>query len=356
LVVAVDPALFEELNDVGLGKYLGRDVPEPTMESGWLRYDFAAQDEGPICLYGTPYRVYVRPGTSRNVLFYLEGGGACWNSDNCWVSTRAKLDSAPILPLTILRAGVFGPNPAFNPMHDWSVVYVPYCDGSVFTGDNIADYPRGRVWHRGLSNLSTATDVMRANFPDPGRIVVSGSSAGGFGTFSGYGVMRLAYPAKEILVLNDSGPGVQKNDDPQALADRRENWGFEQFRPPSCAACSVQPAFITNWAMDLDPVLRASFFSTLQDDVIRGFLDLSGPEYEELLLAVTDQIVASDPDRVKRFMVADEFHTILIGGGIGNSGVAADYRTLAVNGTSLPTWIKEFLADGPGWTDLIDGR
>lgn len=345
-----------ELAAVGMADYLGREVPEPSMEAGWLRYDFAATDDGPICLFGTPYRVYVRPGTSENVLFYLEGGGACWNGNNCFGNTRAKIDAAPLLPLQILRAGVFSPNPAFNPFHDWSVVYVPYCDGSVFTGDNVVDHPRGRVWHRGLSNLSTGVDVMQANFPDPGKIVVSGSSAGGFGTFFGYAVMRLAFPEHEVLVLNDSGPGVQNNADPQALQDRRENWDFERFRPESCSECSIQPTFITNWAMDRDPLLRAALFSSLQDDVIRGFLELSGPEYEELLLDVTDQIVARNPERMKRFLKQGEFHTILIGGGIGSGGVAADYRTLAVNGVTFPTWVDAFVSDGPAWVDLVEGR
>lgn len=354
--VAVDPSLLAELNAVGLGKYLGRNVPVASEESGWQRFDFPVSDDGPICLYGTPYRVYVRPGTSANVLFYLEGGGACWNDANCLPDTGAKQTSDPLLPLPFLRAGVFDKRPTYNPFHDWSIVFAMYCDGSVFTGDHVPAYPNGRVYHRGLSNLTAAVDVMRANFPEPGRIVVSGSSAGGFGTFFGYGVMRLAYPEREILVLNDSGPGVQNNDDPRALADRRENWRFEQFRPASCTDCAIQPAYITNWAIERDPGLRASFFSSLQDEVIRGFLEMSGPAYETLLLGVTDAIVAKNPDRLKRYMPAGEFHTILMGGGIGSSGVAADFRTLAIGDTTFPRWLHDFIDNRPGWVDLVEGH
>lgn len=354
--VEVGAELFEQLQAVGLDRHLGRGVPEPTVEGNWLRYDFATSDAGPICLYGTPYRVYVRPGTSENVLFYLEGGGACWNNENCWGNTRAKIDAAPLLPLALLRGGIFAASPQFNPLAGWNVVYVPYCDGSVFTGDNAPDYPQGKVWHRGLSNLSTGVDVMRSLYPNPPRIVVSGSSAGGFGTFTGYGVMRLAYPSTEILVINDAGPGLQNNADPQALADRRENWRFEQFRPAGCAACSTQPAFLTPWAMQYDPRLRGGFFSSLQDEVIRGFLEMTGPEYEALLLEATDRVVAENPARVKRFFAAGEFHTILLGGGIGSSGVAADYRSISVNGTTLPQWIDDLVSGSSAWADLVDGR
>jgi len=354
--VDVAQTLFDELDAVGIGRYLGRDVPEPTLESNWLRYDFAPSDDGPICLYGTPYRVYVRPGTSDNVLFYLEGGGACWNNENCWGNTRAKIDAAPLLPLAVLRGGIFATSPQFNPLAGWTVVYVPYCDGSVFTGDNVADYERGTVWHRGLSNLTTGVDVMKSLYPNPSRIVVSGSSAGGYGTFTGYAVTRLAYPTTEILVINDSGPGLQNNNDPQALADRRENWRFEQFRPAACTDCVTQPAFLTPWAMQYDPRLRGGFFASLQDEVIRGFLDMSGPQFEQLLLDATDQVVAKNPDRVKRFFVAGEFHTILLGGGLGSSGIAVDYRSLKINDTTLPQWIDDLVSGDPAWSDLVQGR
>ncbi len=354
--VEVDPQLFEELEAVQFGQYLGRPVPEPTTDGPWLRYDFATSDDGPICLYGTPYQVYVRPGTSENVLFYLEGGGACWNNRNCWNNTRAKIDANPLLPLQLLRGGIFSPSPQFNPLAGWTVIYVPYCDGSVFTGDNVADYEQGTVWHRGLSNLSTGVDVMKSLYPNPPRIVVSGSSAGGFGTFSGYGVMRLAYPTTEILVLNDSGPGLQNNDDPEALADRRENWQFEKFRPESCPDCIEQPTFLTNWAMSFDPRLRGGFFSSLQDEVIRGFLELSGPEYQELLVDVTGRVVGRNPDRAKRFLAEGDFHTIMLGGGLSSGGVAADYRSIAIDGTTLPTWIQQMLDNDPAWSDLVDGR
>lgn len=354
--VSVDPTLLSEMQAIGLGKYLGRSVPAPGEEAGWIRYDFPVADEGPICLYGTPYRVYVRPGTSNNVLFYLEGGGACWNDGNCLPDTGAKTTADPLIPLSFMRAGIFDRRPTYNPFHDWNIVFAMYCDGSVFTGDNVPNYPNGRVYHRGLSNLSSAVDVMRDLYPNPGRIVVSGSSAGGFGTFFGYGVMRLAYPSTEILVLNDSGPGVQNNDDPQALADRRENWRFEQFRPGTCTDCEIQPAYITNWAMPRDPSVRVGLFSSLQDEVIRGFLELDGPGYQSLMLGVSDEIHRRFPDRFKRFMVEGDFHTILIGGGIGNGGVAADFRTLAVGETTFPEWLYDFVDDGPLWTDLVEGR
>ena len=72
-----------------------------------------------------------------------------------------------------------------NPIADWSVVFVPYCDGSVFSGDaDFDDDCDGQTdrYQRGLKNLSAGLDVTASTFPSPSRILLPGISAGGFGT------------------------------------------------------------------------------------------------------------------------------------------------------------------------------
>ncbi|MBI3786449.1 MAG: hypothetical protein HY270_23925 [Deltaproteobacteria bacterium] len=346
--------IVADLAAVGLGRYLGRPVPQPSgFEGSWQRYDFAASDDGPICIHGDPFRVYVRPGTSNNVLFYLEGGGACWNNDTCWVHSRAKLTAAPIGPLDIFP-GIFLRNDPTNPFTDWNMVYVPYCDGSVFSGDNIADYTGGRAWHRGVSNLSTGVDVTASLYPHPDKIVVSGSSAGGYGTFSGYGVMRLAYPNTEIRVLNDSGPGLENTAALEMNGELQTNWRLTQFFPPTCPLCFGQPIFITDWAMDRDPTLRGAMFSTLRDYVIRDFLSLTAEQYEALLLNISGRVQSQHTDRLKRFFVNNDFHTILLGLGITPDGHPGPlYRNLRIGDTLLSKWVYDFVNDGPAWQDLV---
>lgn len=347
-------AVVAELAATGLGRYLGRPVPASSGSEGrWERYDFQTSDDGPICLYGSAFRVYVRPGRSNKVLFYLEGGGACWNDATCWQNTNAKITAKPLAPLDLF-AGIFSTSDPNNPFADWSVVYVPYCDGSVFSGDHVADYAHGRVWHRGISNLSTGVDVMTSRFPRPDKIVVSGSSAGGFGTFSGYGIVRIAYPHTEILVLDDSGPGVQNPNDVQALFDRGSNWRLGDYFPRSCQLCLSQPVFLTDWAMNRDPTLRGALFSTLHDFVIRDFLNTDADGYAALLLEVTGRVRSRHPDRLKRFFVDDDFHTILLGVGIEPGEKPGPvYRTMRVNGVKVADWVRDFVDDGPLWQDVL---
>ena len=35
------------------------------------------------CSDGTPYKFFVRPGAPEKVVFYLQGGGGCWNGGTC---------------------------------------------------------------------------------------------------------------------------------------------------------------------------------------------------------------------------------------------------------------------------------
>jgi len=334
-------SVADELAAAGLGKYLDSIGPS-SMEvaGGWERYHYDATPDNAICLRGTPYQVAIRRGSSNKVLLYLEGGGACWDNQTCWVAPQAKLTSDPYFGF-----GILDPTNADNPLLDWNVVYVPYCDGSVFSGDNTVTYDGGVTYHHGLANLSAAVSLMRQQFPNPDTILVSGSSAGGYGTFTGYGVTRVAYPDTPVLVLDDSGPGIQNTNETQAIADREQNWGYRQFVPESCTDCFPQVSYLAAWAMDRDPSLRLGLFDYLQDPVLRFFLNLDADGYESLLRDVTDDIHDRFPDRFKRYFKQGESHVIL---------VYPDFYTMEIEGTRIRDWTADFLTDDPRWQDIIE--
>lgn len=335
--------IVEELEGVGLDRYLGIAPSSMGQNGDWDEYFFDPADETAICLRGTPYQVEVHHGTSNKVLLYLEGGGACWNAATCAPASGnplAKVDATPIF-----GEGIFELDNPDNPFRDWNIVYAPYCDGSVFAGDNIVDYDGVHTYHHGLQNVSAAVAVLRDQFPDPETIVVSGSSAGGYGTYSGYGVTRVAFPGTPIWVLNDSGPGLQNLDDPQAIADRRDNWLFEQSIPPSCTSCTEQYSYLSEWALERDATLRVGMFSYLRDGVIRSFLDLPAPDYEVLLRDVTGNIHDRQPERFKRFFVNGGAHTVL---------ERPQFYALSNDGLTMARWTAAFLGDGPDWRDLVE--
>jgi hypothetical protein len=313
------------------------------MNGVWEAYFYDAAEKNAICLKGGEYQALIRRGTNNNVLLYLEGGGACWSNATCWEGGSFAKETSP----PFFGGGIFEFNNPANPFRDWNIVYAPYCDGSVFAGDNIPNYGGGTTYHHGQQNLAAAVTLAQREFPDPDLIVVSGSSAGGYGTFSGYATTRVAYPDEEILVLNDSGPGLANLNEVQDIQDRATNWHFEEFYPPSCELCTTQPAYLSEWAIQRDPTLRVGYFSNLQDGVIRNFLKLNGPDYEALLRQTTDDIESRNPDRFKRFYIQGEGHTILELPGV--------FYNTEIDGTNFRDWTADFLTDGPNWKDLIEG-
>ncbi|MGH7788440.1 MAG: pectin acetylesterase-family hydrolase [Candidatus Binatia bacterium] len=335
-------SVVDELQASGIGRYLGAATPGRSEIKGeWTEYFFAADPAGPICLRGGAYQVNVRRGTSDNVLLFLQGGGACWNTQTCWTAPLATLEAGSAGGGGILDAS----NPA-NPFRDWTVVYAPYCDGSVFSGDNVVDYDGHTTYHHGLHNLSATVDVMRAQVPAPGRIVVAGVSAGGYGTLSGYGVTRIAFPDTPLVVFNDSGPGLQNPDAPEAIAERETNWNFRQFVPETCTDCETQLTFLIDWALARDPELRVSLFNYLQDLVLRFFLAVTPDALEEILRAVTDEVSLRHPDRFKRYFKQGASHTVL---------TSPEFYTLSVRETSVLDWTTAFLAGDAAWQDVIEG-
>lgn len=336
------PSLVDELVASGIGRYLGASAPAQTVPNGaWESLRFDPAEEQAICLRGDPYRVEIRRGTTNKVLLFLEGGGACWNNQSCWVTPIAKLVADPTF-----GSGIFDLDNPANPFRDWNIVYAPYCDGSVFAGDNVVEYDGKRTYHHGLHNLSAAVTAMRAAFPDPEAIVVGGLSAGGYGTYSGYGVTRVAYPDTPIVVLNDSGPGLQNPDDPANAAERVANWRYTSSVPASCTRCGEQLTYLTEWALERDPTLRVGYFSNLRDTVIRTFNLLAPEAYEALLLAVTDDLHDRQPERFRRFFVQGDSHTIL---------AFPFFYTLSLAGTTVRDWVADLIDDGPRWRDLIEG-
>jgi hypothetical protein len=330
-----------ELEESGFSEFLDAQSPFRTRQVGeWTEEFFDPAEGGAVCLTGGEFQVNHREGSSGDLLLYLQGGGACWDYATCHVANTATKTANGAIESGILDLGQPG-----NPFADFDVTYVPYCDGSVFSGTATVDYEGVETNHHGLQNLSAAVTAMRARFPDPERIVVAGSSAGGYGTFAGYAVTRLAYPDTPIIVFNDSGPGVQNFDASEDVQNRVANWDFADRIPASCTECDVQYSYLVDWAIDRDSTARFAFYSYQQDGVISFFIDLSGPAYQELILSVTDDLLARNPGRFARYFPEGTTHTVLL---------SQEFYSQAVNGVPLIEWTRAFLDDSSAWVDVVE--
>jgi hypothetical protein len=330
-----------DLVELGYGAYLGTQAPSRVEVDGeWTHHYFDTTEENAICLTGEPFQVSYRDGPSDEVLLYLQGGGACWDYSSCYVAQTASTTSNGPVP-----SGIIDITRDENPFRDFDIIYVPYCDGSVFIGDRIVDYDGQQTYHHGLRNLSVGVDAMLANFPNPSRIVVAGSSAGGYGTYAGYGVSRVAYPSTPILRFNDSGPGLQNKDATEDVQDRLKNWDFDRLIPASCDECDNQLSYIGLWAMERDEDLRTALYSYQNDGVISFFLDLPGDAFRDLLLDTTGDIQQRADGRYQRYLPVGGGHTVLL---------SEEFYAQEIGGVNIRDWTEAFLDDSPDWTDIVE--
>lgn len=366
----------QEIRDAGMDKYLGQFTPTSSEDvgDGWTRHTFdTEQGDGPICIDGSPYSIFTRNARGNTngkgkgkgkgaseLLIMLQGGGACWQGvDQC---TQSVAGQEPPFE----RVGIWDFDNKDNPFDNHAVVFMPYCDGSVFVGDNTVDNGDDFRRHRGLRNLSAGLDVARATFDKPNKITVAGSSAGGVGAanFTPF-LVRLLYGNKlqSLTVFNDAGPLAANPAAPDAAAARANDWQFEQFYPASCSDCSAfrDQTGLVQWRLDNDSTIREAVYQTDADSVDIGFSSINIPgsppfapfpfgltqsEFRDLTLAAHAPLNDSHPKRYKRFIVSgDASHTAL---------QRPIFYTQDANGTLLNKWTRDFLKNKKSWKDIVE--
>ena len=334
-----------ELTATHVDKYVGKaSLADTTTNSdGDTVYNFNPND-GPICFKGAQYHAVTHDAGSDNLLIFLQGGGACWET-LCQATDTAGTN--------ITKGGILNEDASNNSVGGWNIVYAPYCDGSVFSGDNDMMSPDGTTaWHfHGLANLSAVIDVAKKAFPHPKRVLLAGTSGGGYGTLTGTALVGLAYPDTQIDVFNDAGLGLSNLNDPNMLATVKRDWKFDQFLPPSCSECAAVQTALISWGLAANPTLHVAGFSSYGDSVIGGvFLGLQPPDFKKLLLEQTDKVHDQFPTRFERFFIDGTQHTVLLGA----TGTGVGYDT-QVDGISVDQWTGKMLAGDKAWTDHLQG-
>ena len=147
-----------------------------------------------VCLDGTPAAFYVRRNASSTQWrVFFQGGGWCYDADDCATRATSDLGSSAAYPPTLASggSGMMSTRRDVNPTF-WAAntVYLKYCDGDSFSGarDAPVDVPGGDVsplHFRGQAIVDAALETLRADFglADATELVLTGCSAGGLATF-----------------------------------------------------------------------------------------------------------------------------------------------------------------------------
>jgi hypothetical protein len=324
-------------------------APLPGTPGGWTWVDVPGMD----CDDGTPTGVAVNPapgaGGGGALLVYFMGGGACWDASTCFVLNTSvhgpfgqaqwEGSGAPSVAHALDRTR------ATNPFRDASYVFVPYCTGDLHAGNNVATYdvlgPR-MLAHVGRRNVEALLPRLRATWQAPARVVVSGSSAGGYGATFNYDLFRQAYPGAQVALVNDAGPLLEGGGIPDGhRASWYGNWRLGDLLDPLCADCPPDLSALYTALVAKYPQDRMALLTSLQDSVIRTyFLILLGIDFEQRLRStITHRLTPTATFR--GFVIPGESHTLL--GGMD---------TIMSGGLTLEAWLAAMLAGDAGWATV----
>jgi hypothetical protein len=175
-----------------------------------------------MCSDGSAFKIYFKKGKTNNLLINFSGGGASWDDTtgthpatylNFFDDLSAKKLQGFYTPSLIrlmpqMLIGITeNDNPA-NPFRDWNVVYIPYCTGDLHMGHSTRQYRTGNtsmeVHHNGRVNSAKALEWMYKNIASPAKIVVSGESAGAYGSAFWAPAVADHYTASKIYQLSDA--------------------------------------------------------------------------------------------------------------------------------------------------------
>jgi hypothetical protein len=234
------------------------------------------------------FRFWSKKGASKNLVVYFEGGGACWDNLTCSFPIGTGLPAQFYVPQVAPGtnpanySGLFDQSNPANPVKDWSFVYIPYCTGDIHTGSATKEYfnagnsllgglPSYTIQHRGFDNFMVVLDWINKNFDAPKSILVTGSSAGGYGAAANFPYIADSYPNAHMYVLADASQGVTT-----AAFDTgepgRNSWNPQLPQwifgaPPT----SVSSADLLRRAAEAYPRAKISQFTTTLDGVQVGF-------------------------------------------------------------------------------------
>lgn len=281
-------------------------------DTGWTWVDFPDSTCNDAEIVGGAYSfsesatgLAIRWGAGDALVVFLQGGGACWDFVTCGGAYPLSdwfcaVDEPGCLGPTA-TVGPFGPAefraevldafpngwllPGNLPpeLADATLVFVPYCTGDIHGGDRETTYtsppelaafdlPPVTWSHRGHANLMAFLQRLGATFPAPSKLVVAGSSAGGFGALANYPAFRWYWPGAEAFLVDDSAPPLIGEAIPASTrAAWYSSWDLGVSLDAYCTGCRADMSQGLAELATRYPSDRIALLSTLQDGVIRAF-------------------------------------------------------------------------------------
>ena len=312
----------------------------------WTWIDVA----GSQCRDGSSTGIGVRlQDGAADLAIYLEGGGACFNGATC--ATNPKTFGEADFTALAAAAGNNGlfSTASSNPVGAYNMVYVPYCTGDLhggsFPNNSLLGEEIGVQQFVGHQNIQRAVALLTDELDTPGKVLLTGSSAGGFGTLLNFGEVADAFTDSDLYLVDDSGPVFFQDNvfSPQLASSVTALYNLPATLPtaPQLFQTDGLPGIYAYYASTY-PDATFGLSSYLGDDVIQQFFGfgqapgdpITDDEYAAGLRDVRSQI----PSDWGTYFAAGGEHTFLL--------VPSRYAGTSA-GVTYDAWLAGILAGSP---------
>jgi hypothetical protein len=205
--------------------------------------------DGAVCRDGSATGIGLNLNPqSKNLMIFLEGGGACFNALTCGMNP-ANFNKNSLG--TAASGGLLDRTDMKSPVKDWNFVYVPFCTGDIFGGNHpnaTVTGVTGKQQFVGYVNMSRFVARLAPTFKDATKVLLTGISAGGFGAAANYPQVARAFSPIPVYSLDDSGPPMEDPYVPKCLQKEWSDlWGFDKTILADCGSDCPDP---TNYTLD----------------------------------------------------------------------------------------------------------
>ena len=188
------------------------------------------------CADGSEFAFWERRDDPAKIVFFLDGGGACFDAASCaftglGTGGEANYDWSIYGEDPAQEGGIFDLARADNPFRHYSFIYVPSCTGDVHLGDATHEYSSElTVEHNGFVNGTAALSYLAEHYPDAAQVVVVGKTDGSIAAPVFGGLVADLLPDARVTVFGAQSGHIP--DDPDLNAELLgELWGAYDNMP-----------------------------------------------------------------------------------------------------------------------------
>jgi Pectinacetylesterase len=293
------------------------------------------------CADGSEFAFFERRADPTKVVFFLDGGGTCFDATTCAFLPESydwEINDNPAE-----EDGIFDLARADNPFRDYSFLYVPTCTGDVHLGDTTREYsPELTVEHNGFVNGTAALSYLTEHYPDAAQVVVVGKSSGSIAAPVYGGMVADRLPDARVTVFGANSGAYP--DDPDLTATLIELWGVHENMPDwevneGLTASDWTPTRFWVQAGLHDPHLALARFDYAFDAEVVPELEALGVDATSLEVIDANEATIETAGVVQHSYTAPgDGHRIL---------EWPTFYELGVNGVSLVDWVEALIAGRP---------